>query len=78
MQRYEISPKRLFFTGTPCERPACHPTNSVKAISVLFIYFYLLFVYTHTHNRSTALWIMSGTTRVSLYQKKHSPTVCLQ
>jgi len=30
---------------------------------------------THTtHNRFTALWILSGTTRVSRYQKKHSPT----
>jgi len=27
-----------------------------------------------THNRFTALWILSGTTRVSWYQKKHSPT----
>jgi len=27
----------------------------------------------HTHNRFTALWILSGTTRVSQYQKKHSP-----
>ena len=27
-----------------------------------------------THNRFTALWILSGTTRVSQYQKKHSPT----
>jgi len=25
------------------------------------------------HNRFTALWILSGTTRVSRYQKKHSP-----
>jgi len=31
-------------------------------------------VHTHTHNRFTALWILSGTTRVSRYQKKHSPT----
>ena len=30
--------------------------------------------HTHTHNRFTALWILSGTTRVSWYQKKHSPT----
>jgi len=30
--------------------------------------------HTHTHNRFTALWILSGTTRVSRYQKKHSPT----
>ena len=29
---------------------------------------------THTHNRFTALWYLSGTTRVSRYQKKHSPT----
>jgi len=29
--------------------------------------------HTHTHNRFTALWILSGTTRVSRYQKKHSP-----
>jgi len=28
----------------------------------------------HTHNRFTALWIFSGTTRVSRYQKKHLPT----
>jgi len=28
----------------------------------------------HTHNRFTALWNLSGTTRVSRYQKKHSPT----
>jgi len=28
----------------------------------------------HTHNCSTAVWILSGTTWVSCYQKKHSPT----
>ena len=28
----------------------------------------------NTHNRFTALWILSGTTRVSQHQKKHSPT----
>jgi len=27
-----------------------------------------------THNRFMALWILSGTTQVSRYQKKHSPT----
>jgi len=27
-----------------------------------------------THNCFTALWILSGTTRMSRYQKKHSPT----
>jgi len=30
--------------------------------------------HTHTHNCFTSLWILSGTTRVSQYQKKHSPT----
>jgi len=29
---------------------------------------------THTHNHFTALWIWPGTTQVSQYQKKHSPT----
>jgi len=35
---------------------------------------YPLHTHTHTHNRFTALWILSGTTRVSQWQKKHSPT----
>jgi len=30
--------------------------------------------HTHTHNCFMALWNLSGTTRVSRYQKKHSPT----
>jgi len=30
--------------------------------------------HTHTHNRFTALWILSATTHVTWYQKKHSPT----
>ena len=30
--------------------------------------------HTQTHNHFTALWILSRTTRVSRYQKKHSPT----
>jgi len=36
--------------------------------------------YTHTHtthNRFTALWNLSGTTRVSQHQKKHSPTTLI-
>jgi len=32
---------------------------------------------THTHNRFTALWNLSGTTQVSRYQKKHSPTTLI-
>ena len=30
--------------------------------------------HTHTHNHFPALWILTGTTRVCQYQKKHSPT----
>ena len=30
--------------------------------------------HTHTHNHFTALWILSTTTQMSWYQKKHSPT----
>ena len=30
--------------------------------------------HTHTHNCFTTVWILSGTTRVSPYHKKHSPT----
>jgi len=30
--------------------------------------------HTHTHNHFTSPWILSGTTGVSWYQKKHSPT----
>jgi len=33
--------------------------------------------HTHTHNCFTALWKLSGTTWVSWYQKKHSPTTLI-
>ena len=33
-----------------------------------------IITHTQAHNHFTALWILSGTTRVSHYQKKHSPT----
>ena len=36
-----------------------------------------LLLHTHTHNRFTALWNLSGKTRVSRYQKKHSPTTLI-
>jgi len=35
------------------------------------------YTHTHTHNRFTALWNLSGKTRVSRYQKKHSPTTLI-
>jgi len=34
----------------------------------------LVHTYTHTRNCFMALWILAGTTGVSRYQKKHSPT----
>jgi len=43
--------------------------------SFSYVYFSVTVIVTHTHNRFMALWILSGTTWVSRYQKKHSPTV---
>jgi len=43
-------------------------TNHSKVCDIM------IFCITHTHNRFTALWILSRTTQVSRYQKKHSPT----
>jgi len=35
----------------------------------------IFYLSTHTqHNRFMALWNLSGTTRMSRFQKKHSPT----
>ena len=47
-----------------------------KIIVRLLLYdsFICVKLLTHTHNHFTALWILSGTTWVSRYQKKHSPT----
>ena len=57
----------LSFLQAGC--PSCCPTNSVKALKAETLKAEAL--YTHTHNHFTALWILSGTTRVSRYQKKH-------
>jgi len=67
---------------------SCHPTNSIKALKVQMrsnndnyqklprsintnccccCYYYY-------YNHFMALWTLSGTTQVSQYQKKHSPT----
>jgi len=51
--------------------PSCCPTNGIKALKANITIYH---THTHTHNRFTALWNLSGTTRVSRYQKKHSPT----
>ena len=48
-----------------------NPWKSPGSGDVNFLVSVLL---THTHNRFTALWNLSATTRVSRYQKKHSPT----
>ena len=46
------------------------PSDGVRLTSYLH-------THTHTHNRFMALWKLSGTTRVSRYQKKHSPTTLI-
>jgi len=56
-----ISP--LSFLQAGC--PSCHPTNSVEALKAK------INTHTHTHNHITALWTLSGTTRVIWYQKEH-------
>ena len=59
-------------------------TMAVLYVIIIFIFstYHLKFVvvavlltdtHMHTHNHFTALWILSGTTQVSRYQKKHSP-----
>jgi len=48
--------------------------NTCIAMSAMFNLLKHTHTHTHTHNHFTALWILSGTTQVSWYQKKHSPT----
>jgi len=64
-----------------CNKLCCKQTTLIGKSSVFLgnIQFHFLLqssthTHTHTHNRFTALWILSETTRVSRYQKKHSPT----
>jgi len=61
-----ISTLPLNFLQAGC--PSCRPTNSVKALIATTLAYN---THTHNNNRFTAL---SGTTGVSQYQKKHSPT----
>jgi len=79
-------PTTQFFTGQM--PPSTLPINSVKAIKTNCKLNKILIFFTksvielicdaptppHTHNHFTALWILSETTRVSWYQKKHSST----
>jgi len=45
------------------------PAMQTNNVASLQLYSMSTRVHTHTYNRFTALWILSGTTRVSLYQK---------
>jgi len=56
----------MSFTNTYQFDKCMHSNNFISYLS-----------HTHTHNRFTALWKLSGTTRVSRYQKKHSPTTLI-
>jgi len=62
----------------PCTNTKAKYSNSVVIVvppdpSVHFYHCWKV-THTHTHNRFTALWILSGTTRLSRYQKKHLST----
>ena len=63
----------IFYDWIPDERgvAAFYASSQMPLSKVLHE---LKNTHTHTHNRFTALWIMSRTTQVSWYQKKHSPT----
>ena len=54
----------LSFLQAGC--PSRHPTNSVKALKAS--------TYLHTHTHKPFNGLLSGTTWVGRYQKKHSPT----
>jgi len=41
---------------------------------VTLLNYYCSYYYNYNYNHFTALWILSGTTQVSWYQKKHLPT----
>ena len=59
------APRCSVFLQAGC--PSCHPTSSVKALKALSLKsVHWLFYYTHTHPFNGPL---SGTTRVSRYQK---------
>jgi len=58
-------------------------TNFLKCLPIVYFselsFGWLLsvstnYIYTHTHTTIMAVWILCGTTRVSQYQKKLSPT----
>ena len=58
----------LSFLQTRC--PSCCLTNSVKALKAISICYFLKTKNTHTHTTVLLLcWNLSGTTRVSRYQK---------
>ena len=69
--RVEIS-RRQILTWIPPQSPCqpIHPATPGSAPSRALHWV----LYTHTHNHFTALCILSATTWVSRYQKKHSPT----
>jgi len=70
---FQVSPAlnlRLFLPKFLLTIPRCRSFW----VLVSCLWTILLHTNTHTCNRFTALWILSGTTRVSLYQKKHSHT----
>jgi len=64
-----ISPSILLF-----EIVACLPFYNYLSVLHLKICLSIYIKHMHTHNCFMALWILSGTTWVRRYRKKHSPT----
>jgi len=53
----------------------CHHSIPVTTVQYSTVQYSMhACVHAQTHNHFTALWTLSGTTKVSWYQKKHSPT----
>jgi len=77
---HDFSSTHTFLKLTAFSRPSAPPSGSPKCFRFghwltlctpdIHLLTYLL-TYTHTHNHFTALWTLSGTTRVSRYQKVH-------
>ena len=84
MTTMESRASRRTCRNTPCMFSEELDSVSYQQRSILFTQYMLCFcaeavhnTHTHTHNHFTALWNLSGTTRVNRYQKKHSPTTLI-
>ena len=63
-----------FQKGRSSDKKLLDFVSDIKTTVKIWNLYALLKKYIHTHNCFMAVWIFSRTTRVSRYQKKHSPT----